>query len=550
VKTNIGHAESAAGIAGLLKVVLSLAHGQLPPTLHLVEPNRHLAFERSPFYVNDRLITWPKSSDSPRRAGVSAFGFGGTNAHVVVEEAPSPAASQVNDSDDTPERSSHVLLLSARDAKALDELTVRWADHLHANASLPVGDVTYTAATGREHFTQRLAVTGHDSGELAVRLSDTASSETTQPRGVWRGRVASNRRRRVAVMFSGQGAQYAGMGRVLYDKQPVFRQAWDACAEQFSAELDQPLHMVLSDDATATKLLSQTAYAQPALFALQHALWEMWQSWGLEVEAVIGHSVGEYAAACAAGVLSWSDGAQLVARRARLMQALPSGGTMAAVLAPLEQFASQLARFGDSIAVAAINSPGNTVISGDTPAVEALLEALHDQNITCQRLEVSHAFHSPRMEPMLDSLREAAARLPHHPPQRSWITNLTSEVWSEQLGSAADYWSEQARNTIQFAACVEALFRDGFDVLLELGPGTTLTSLSTQVCQPLHRESPPPQVASSLRRGRDDWHTLNTTAAQLYTAGVDLDWESFHAPHPRRRLPLPTYPFQRQRYWV
>ncbi len=549
VKTNIGHLESAAGIAGLLKVVLSLGYGQLPPSLHLVEPNRHLAFERSPFYVNDRLIAWPKSGDAPRRAGVSAFGFGGTNAHVVIEEAPLPAAFQREDSA-TPGRSSHVLLLSARDAKALDELTTRWADHLQSHASLPVGDVTYTAATGREHFAQRLAVAGHDTAELTTRLNAAASSDASRSKSIWRGRATAGRRPRVAVLFSGQGAQYAGMGRVLYDTQPVFRQAWDACAEQLSGELDRPLAGVLASDAAASELLSQTAYAQPALFALQHALWQMWRSWDLDVEAVVGHSVGEYAAACAAGVLSWSDGAQLVARRARFMQALPDGGTMAAVLAPLEEFATRLTRFGDSLSVAAINSPGNTVISGDTAAIEELLAELRAQNIACQPLEVSHAFHSRRMEPMLESLRAAALGLPHGPSQLTWITNLTGAAWTEQLECPSDYWSRQARGTVQFATCIEALFRDGYDVLLELGPGTTLTSLSSQVCRPLRGESLGPQSVSSLCRGQDDWQPISAAAAQLYTAGVDLDWESFHHPQRHRRQPLPTYPFQRQRYWV
>lgn len=548
VKTNIGHLEPAAGIAGLLKVVLSLRHAQLPPTLHLKQLGEELASEWSPFYVNDRLVPWPKSA-GPRRAGVSAFGFGGTNAHVVIEEAP-PIAVHAGQFSAAPERSSHVLVLSARDEKALDALATRWGDYLKTNESLPAGDVTYTSATGREHFAQRLAIVGHDTRELTTRLCDATLRESPQPRGVWQSGSGEQRSPRVAVMFSGQGAQYAGMGRVLYDTQPVFREAWDASAAQMAGELEQPLSLVLQSDERAAVLLSQTAYTQPALFALQHGLWAMWQSWGLNVGAVLGHSVGEFAAACAAGVMAWSDGARLVAQRARLMQALPPGGMMAAVLAPAEAFAQQLARYGDAIAVAALNSPSNTVVSGDAAAVEELFAELRRENIACQRLDVSHAFHSSHMDAVLEPLRDAASRYAEGSPRLPWIPNLSGEAWTANSGSLSEYWPRQARNTVRFATGVEKLFERGFDVLLELGPGTTLTSLVGQIAQGLDRSSPVVLSVPSLRRGRDDWESLSTTVGQLYARGVDLDWDSFHQPHARRRLPLPTYAFQHRRYWV
>ncbi len=548
VKSNIGHLEPAAGIASLLKVVLALRHGQLPPTLHMAEPNQHLQFESTPFYVNDRLSVW-RRGEGPRRAGVSAFGFGGTNAHVVVEEAPTPVGEAEQQSSP---RANELLLLSAKSEAALVESARRYAEYLPDHPELAAADIAFTAATGRAALPERLAVVSRDVAGWTNSLHQFAVAPQERIRGLWRGR-AQVEHPAVAVLFSGQGAQYAGMGRALYESAPAFRAAWDLCAQAAGERLPEPLMHVLEQDDHAEALLRDTRYAQVALFALQYGLWELWRSWGLEVAAVAGHSVGEYAAACAAGVLDWEAGLELVLQRAARMHELPAGFGMTAVLAPVDEVTAALAAQLDALCVAAINSPRNTVVAGPVEALEQLETQLAAEQVAAQRLSVAGAYHSPQMESVAVALADAAARYEHRPASLPWAANLSGQLWPVGQGPTAEYWAQQARQPVQFTHAVRSLAETGNSVFVELGPGSTLAGFARATLKESEASSPSAaevMTLASLQRGQDDWSSLSAAAGQLFTRGVELDWDAFHTPRNLHRIPLPTYPFQRRRYWV
>jgi acyl transferase domain-containing protein/NADPH:quinone reductase-like Zn-dependent oxidoreductase/short-subunit dehydrogenase len=534
VKTNVGHLEAAAGIAGLIKVVLALHHGQIPPHLHFQSPNQHLPWEELSIRVPVELTPW---ADGPgRRAGISSFGFSGTNAHAVLEEAPSPAPLPA-----IPDRPCHLLTLSGRDETALREQTRRLKQHLENHPAQSLADLCFTAGTGRAHFTRRAALVAGSTTEALARLA--ALVEDRAEPGMTRGEVRGTPGR-VAFLFTGQGSQYAGMARELYQTSPLFHQELDNCSELLQPHLDRPLLEVLYPAEGQDSPLNQTGYAQPALFALEYALCRLWQSWGVQPTAVLGHSLGEYVAACMAGVLSLEDALALVATRARLMQALPSGGAMAALLAPQAQVEAALAGFAGRLSLAALNG-SNTVVSGDAEAVDQLLSKLDREGVRGQRLQVSHAFHSARMEPALAELERAASALKHASPGLRLVTNLTGQVaGAGDLGPG--YWARHARQPVRFAQGVQALRDLGCEVLVEIGPQPTLLGMARR-CLP---EDQPVSLLPSLRRGQGDWQTLLESLAALYVRGAPLDWAAFDRDYPRRKVTLPTYPFQRQRYWL
>jgi len=540
VKTNIGHLEAAAGIAGLIKVVLALRHEEIPPHLHLEQLNPYVEWSELPVVVPTERTPWP-AAEGRRVAGVSSFGFSGTNAHVVVEEAPRAerAAAEV-------ERPRHLLALSARSEAALDALLERYRERVGGDDE-EAADIGFTANVGRAHFAHRLVVPYETKESLAAALSGLATGEAAGAvvgvvAPVVRG-IAPARPGKLAFLFTGQGAQYAGMGRALYQSQPVFRQALERCATILKDHLPQPLLSVLYSAPERASLLDETAYTQPALFAVEYALAELWRSWGIEPGYVIGHSVGEYVAACVAGVFSLEEGLGLIAERGRLMQSLPRTGAMAAVFAERERVEAALAAQAARVSVAAMNAPGEVVISGAREAVQAVLDVLAADGIASRPLNVSHAFHSPLMDPILDVFAVAAGRIRYLAPGKALVSNLTGEILSQ--APDGDYWPSHLRGTVDFAAGMNTLARQGVSLFLEIGPGSTLLALGRR-CLPAHAGL----WLASLRRDGDDWAQILDSLAALYTAGVDVDWAGFDRSYVRKKVTLPTYPFQRSRYWI
>ncbi|HLJ16215.1 MAG TPA: SDR family NAD(P)-dependent oxidoreductase [Bryobacteraceae bacterium] len=535
VKTNIGHLDAAAGIAGLIKAVLSLQHKRIFPSLHFHAANPRIDFDDSPFYVNSVLRDWD-SAAHPRRAAVNSLGVGGTNAHVILEEAPDlPRAGPHVD------RPVHLLTVSAKSSVARKALLERYRRHLSENPALSLADFCYTANTGRAHFGYRAALgisSVNDAiGRLAEALGEAGDAEPIP--------LARNSRLPIGFLFSGQGAQYVNMGRELYDTQPTFRQAWNHCDQILRPLLGTSLlPVVYSEFSWEEVKLNSTAFTQPALFALEYALAETWKSWGVHPQWVLGHSAGEYVAACVAGVFSLEDGLKLIAARGGLMQALAPGGQMVAVLAGEGEVRRALEDFVGRVTIAAINGPHNVVISGEFQAVNAVVQVLAGRSIQTRSLAVSHAFHSPLMEPMLAEFARVAGEVSYHEPRLKLVSNVTGELARAEVATA-DYWVRHVREAVRFADGVQTLREQGAVAFLEIGPGTTLMEMGRQC---LGEESG--LWLSSLRRGRSDWEHILGSLAELYVRGAVIDWAGFDRDYVRRKVALPTYPFQRQRHWL
>ncbi len=532
VKTNIGHTDPAAGLAGLIKTVLALEHRQIPPSLHFTRPNPALDLERSPFYVNATLTEWPEG-ETPRRAGVSSFGIGGTNAHVVIEQAPPveplPASAGWQ-----------VLPLSARLAAALDEMTTRLAGHLRENAHVDVADVAFTLQEGRRPFEFRRTVVCRTREEAAEALA------SADPKRVQSGR-AGGHGADVAFMFSGQGAQYPGMGSGLYADEPVFREAVDTCSELLTPHLGRDLKDVLfpaaGQDGEAAAVLTSTEWAQPALFTLEYALARLWIARGVQPAAMIGHSIGEYVAATLAGVFQLEDVLPLVALRGRLMQQMPAGSML---VVPLSE-EDAVAVLPSGVVVAAINGPNLIVASGPTTAIDDLEARLTARGISPRRLHTSHAFHSPMMEPVLTPFRDAVARVTLESPAIPFVSNLTGEWITPAEATSPDYWASHLRRAVRFAAGVQTLVANQAPALLEVGPGRALASLARL------QAGVGATVLTSLRHpeeSRADAEVLAQATAHLWRLGVPVAWSAVRGEAPRRRVPLPTYPFERARFWL
>ena len=538
VKTNLGHLEAAAGITGLIKLVLMLEHGQVPASLHFSTPSPHIAWDELPIGVPVELARW-QPSGARRVAGISSFGFSGTNVHVVLEQPPAsvPVTSAV-------ERPLHALPLSAASDGALRELAGRYARFLAADAEPNLADVAFSAGSGRSHFAHRLALVAADSAAAAEALAAFGRGEGAT--GLSARHVERADAPKVAFLFTGQGAQYAGMGRGLYASQPVFRAALDRCAAILATHLDRPLLDVIFAEpgSAAAGLLDQTAYTQPALVALEYALAELWRSWGVSPSAVVGHSVGEYAAAIVAGVLSLEDGLALVAARGRLMGALPAGGAMAAVFAPAATVEASIAGYAGRVVVAAYNGPQHTVVAGPEEDILAVVERFTTAGTRARRLNVSHAFHSPLVDPALDALERAAADVDFKPPRLRLLSNLSGAAAGHEITTPA-YWRRHAREAVRFAQAVEQLSRLGCELFIEIGPHPTLLGIAQEELAPDRGVWLP-----SLRKGRDDWQILLESVAGAYTHGASIDWAGFDRPYARRKLVLPSYPFQRERHWV
>ena len=543
VKSNLGHLESASGVTGLMKLVLSLQNRSIPASLHLQKPSPAIPWDRIPVRVSTALHAWPSAAGA-RVGAVSSFGFSGTNAHVIVEEAPADVAAVAAKS--TP-RSVEVLPLSAKSEAALAALAGRYAAYLEKHESVSVADMCHTARIGRSHFAHRLAIVAKDRAGLIEALKQAARGES--PTTLSRGTVTGSNRMKVAFLFTGQGAQYVGMGKELYASEPVFREAVDRCAQALEGVLDRDLRTVMFEESGGP--LDQTQYTQPALYALEVGMARLWQSWGVEPTVVLGHSVGEYAAACIAGAYEIEVGARLIAERGRRMQALPGSGAMLAIQGEeteVERVSTELLKNEPDVSIAARNAPGSIVLSGARSAIERLEKNFQSRGLMAQRLVVSHGFHSSQMEPMLSEYERSAQALHYQPPKVQWISNLTGEAlkWNEWSGRMGEYWRRHVREPVQFARGIKTAAQQGVEVFLEVGPHPVLSGLGRATLKSQTNLTWSP----SLARGAGATERLLMSLAQLYAKGVRIDWRAFDRDRGQRIVSLPTYPFQRQRYWL
>lgn len=533
VKTNIGHLDAAAGVAGLIKVVKALEEKKLPPSLHFEQPNPKVDFANSPFYVNNTLAEW-KSRNAPRRAGVSSFGMGGTNVHVVVEEAP-----KLDTPDDA--RPYQLLLLSAKTGSALESATSNLCQYLNQKPA-NFADVAFTLQVGRKAFDHRRITVSRDAKDAQSSL------RSLDPQRVFTA-TRSGGDAAVVFMFSGQGSQYVNMGLELYRVEDEFREQVDLCCEFLDPLLGVDLREIIYPDEAkreeAAQLLNQTFITQAATFAVDYALARLWTRWGVEPRAMIGHSIGEYVAACLAGVFTLEDALRLVALRGRLMQELPSGVMLAVQLADDDA----RALLSEEISLAAINGPSDCVVSGPAGAIKELENRLAEKGVRARRLRASHAFHSAMMEPMLERFTEEIGRLKLNAPKIPYVSNVTGTWITEAEATNPTYWARHLRETVRFQPGLRQLL-NGFDgVLLEVGPGNALATLAAQQT----RSGTARAVLHSLRhpnREQSDEEFLLTTLGKLWLAGARIDWQEFHESEQRYRAHLPTYPFERQRYWI
>ncbi|MFD9718898.1 amino acid adenylation domain-containing protein [Streptomyces sp. NPDC059076] len=551
VKTNVGHLEPAAGVAGLIKVVQSLRHERIPPHLNLSEVNPEIGIEDLSLEIPTRAVPWPRG-ERVRIAGVSSFGASGTNAHLIVEEAPAEPAPATPAS---VERTAQLLTLSAKSPAALTALAASYGDRLATATDAELADICYTAATGRSHFPHRLAVTASSVAEMGQRLAGCAAGD--QPTGSRRGHVTAVSDPRVVFLFTGQGAQYPGMARSLYATEPVFRHVVDHCAEVLRPLTDRPLLSVLDPVPEDADLIHDTCWTQPALFTVEYALAQLWRSWGIEPSAVLGHSIGELVAACVAGVLDVDDALRLAARRGQLMHELTREGAMAAVFAAPEQVASALEPYAAELSIAAVNGPQSVVVSGTEGAVTALLSVLAGQGVRAKRMATNRAFHSPLMEPALDAFEREAAEVTFRAPRIPLISNVTGQPLTGERAFTATYLREHARRAVRFHDGMTTLYQQGYRIFLELGPAPTLSGLAKPFLtagsggtdETGQGSDRPPVFLPSLRPRQDDSRVALDSLGALYALGVVVDWAQYDAGRGRRLAELPTYPFQRSRYW-
>jgi len=531
-KTNVGHLDVAAGATGLIKTVLSLKNELLPPVLHFEQPNAKLELDKSPFYVNDKPTSW-KRGNEPRRAGVSAFGVGGTNAHVVVEEAPQKKASWF-------QRESQLLILSAKTATALTKTCSNLAGHLRDHNDLNLADVAHTLQIGRRSFEHRRFVIASSVADAIQALESDANKRTG---------VAKQEKPSVVFMFPGQGAQYQNMGEQLYRSEPEFRKWVDTCAEILKPDLPRDLREVLysetPDSENTKRLLTSTVFAQPAIFVTEYALAKLWMSWGVQPDAMIGHSIGEFVAACVGGVFSLNDALYLVATRGRLMQNLP-GGSMLAVRLPESEVRPMLT---EKLSIATINSPALCVVSGLSKNIEELEQFLKQRGVAARHLHTSHAFHSAMMDPVIEPFTDVVKQIALKPTTIPYVSGVSGQWVTREQTTSPTYWATHLREPVRFADGIHTLSSMPSPVLLEVGPGNTLSTLAAQ-----HPSKKPNQVIipslPDATRAIADEENILTALGKLWVAGIQPDWTGFHQQERLQRVPLPTYPFERKRYWI
>ena len=539
VKGNIGHLDTAAGIAGFIKAVLCLKHQQIPPTVHFQAQNDNVAFQNGPFVVTDRLINWDTGGRS-RFAAVSSFGIGGTNAHVILEQAP-------EQKETTPTDGPILLVFSANSEPALERLTDQLAAHFKENPSQSPADAAFTLQTGRHDFAHRRTVVCENLTEAAAAL------ENRQGAGI-RTAVCKRKETPVVFMFTGQGSQYPGMGRGIYDRYPVFRSAIDQCADLVRQETGTDLNEWFNagkTDKDAARRLTETATTQPALFVLEYALARLWMSWGIQPAAMIGHSIGEYTAACLAGVFSLEDAIRLVVARGQLMQNQPPGAMMGVSLAE-EEIGPWIEK---PVWLAAVNAPRRCVLSGPSEAINELHQRIKQQRaengapIQSTLLHTSHAFHSEMMDPALAPFTALVEKTRLHPPQIPFISNLTGDWMSTETATDPSYWARHLRHTVRFSQGIATLIQDLEPVFLEVGPGNTLTTLSRQHFT-AETQARAVSCLSHARQDEPDEQMILSALGQLWVSGVRTDWKGFWQHQQQRKIQLPLYPFEPHRFWI
>jgi acyl transferase domain-containing protein/thioesterase domain-containing protein len=536
VKSNIGHLDAAAGVAGLIKTALALQHQLIPASLHYEQANPKIDFAHSPFFVNARARPWV-ASGGPRRAGVSSFGIGGTNAHLVLEEAPARRVSG-------PSRTSQLLVLSAKTAVALEQVSENLAQYLRQNATVNLADVAHTYAVGRRAFAHRRIVL---CAEVSEALQSLASGERQAGAGrVWSG-APEPKYRPVHFLFSGQASQNINMGRQLYESQQVYRETVDRCAAVVAGVTGVDVRRVLYPEAggetAAREQLKQTGVTQPALFITEYALVKLWAHWGVKPQGMLGHSLGEYVAACVAGVLSEEDALRLVAVRGALMQQLPAGAMLAVGMSEGDVRAVA----GERVSVAAINGAELTVLSGEADALAEVERELSEQTIWTQWLETSHAFHSQMMDPMMEEYRAAVEQVELREPQQAYVSSVTGEWVNAAQVREVDYWVAQVREPVRFWAGLQTLQRGGESVVVEVGPGKALSVLARAVWGP---EAVVVSTLGVTSEQQSEEQRVSAAVGQLWLGGVEIDWSKYYSQERRARVALPTYPFERKRYWA
>ncbi|MFN6517004.1 MAG: SDR family NAD(P)-dependent oxidoreductase [Nostoc sp. CreGUA01] len=540
VKTNIGHLDAAAGVTGLIKTILVLKHQQIPPSLHFQKPNPQIDFANSPFYVNTKLSEW-QTNGTPKRAGVSSFGIGGTNAHVILEEAPIIPASSSS-------RPWQLLILSAKTSTALETATAQLSAYLQQNYEINLADVAYTLQAGRQAFNHRRIVVCSDVEDAVKALVD------LDPQRVFTNYYKPSHCP-VIFMFSGQGTQYVNMAQELYEREATFKKYIDTCAVILQPYLGVDIRHLLyprkQDIETAAFQLQQTALTQSALFVIEYALAQLFMEWGIRPEAMIGHSIGEYVAATIAGVFSLEDALEIVAKRGLLMQQLSTGSMLATKLPEkeIQLLLEAEASYKDSLEIAVINSPSACVVSGTNEAVATLQKQLSSQEVECRLLHTSHAFHSGMMSPILEEFVQWVSKFQLNQPRIRFISNVTGSWITNEQAMNPSYWGQHLRETVRFSDGISILLKQFEGVFLEVGPGHTLSTLTKQ-----HLDRSAKQIVlTSLRHVKEqvsDSNLLLQTLGRLWLRGVNIDWSGFYTHEFRHRLPLPTYPFERQRYWI
>jgi acyl transferase domain-containing protein/acyl carrier protein len=530
VKTNIGHLDAAAGVAGLIKTSLCLKHGRIPASLNFESPNPKIDFDSSPFYVNRELKEW-ESEGTPRRAGVSSFGIGGTNAHIIMEEAPLQEPSGRS-------RPWQLLLISAKTEEALEAATVNLADCFEKNPGINIADAAYTLKVGRRVFGNRRTIICRDSKEAVeiIKRKDPGRMSTLRD---------ENEDRPVVFMFPGQGAQYIDMAKALYEEEKVFKDEVDRCAEfihsEYGINIKEIIYPVDSDKDTMEKRLERTHFAQLAIFIVECAMAKLWMEWGIKPHSMIGHSIGEYTAAHIAGVFTLEEALRLIEARGRLMQEQPEGSMTAVALDERELAGLP----GDRLSVAAVNAPGMCVVSGIEEEVSRLEEYLKERGIFFTRLRTSHGFHSHMMEPVIDSFVQEMSKVKLKAPKIPFISCATGTWITPEEAVGPEYWGRQLRKAVRFGEGIKEVLKEKNAILLEVGPGNTLCTLA--------RKNGGSRMYASMRckdQQQDDAEFLLHTVGNLWLSGARLEWDKYYKTEIRRRIPLPAYPFQRQRYWI
>lgn len=534
VKTNVGHLESAAGVCGVIKTILQLQKEAIVPHLHLRQPSARINWGQCPVQIPTTLVPWARSSERRRIAGVSSFGFSGTNAHLVLEEAPLPELDRAR----CP-HSVQLLTFSAKSEDALKQVEESYRSFLRSNPDCDIDDFCFSANAGRSHFAHRKALVATGADDLRKKLE--SSQTATDQNGVFRSLRGAYNSSHVGFLFTGQGSQYPEMGKELLENWPQFRKRMEDCDTILQREAGWSL-LDLLYSGQIQFLVDQTEYAQPLLFSLEYSLSALWQSWGITPSLLMGHSVGEYVAACVAGVFGLEDGLRLVTARGKLMQGLPANGGMMAISASEEQVQSVVASYESEIAIAAINGPHHVVLSGTLDKLRLLSARFESEGVATKMLNVSHAFHSPLMAPIVEQFAELAQTVAYATPQLELVSNLTGKLAGNEV-ACADYWVQHMRRPVRFAEGLQQLRELGCDVFLELGPKPTLISLG--------RRNLPSQIVwlASLNPGKNDSEQMLESLAELYVHGRTIDWRALDGGGSRRSISLPTYPFERQSYW-